>query len=265
MVRVNADIYALQEVQNCAILQRLVDAMTARHSTGYNFFLVPGTDTATGQNTAIVTRVDIVAPVTRSANRAAWPIAGNTCNYNGGQSGTTGVSKHTMASFVVNNRRIGLFTAHYLAFPTTSDRCVQREGQATVARGLINEMIAAGEQVIVLGDFNDYSDRVPDVVNNSPTSRVLRIMREGVLPGVEIFGNFSKTAGGNAVLYEASQQIAQSQRYTAVYDNGNNISQIDHILVSEGLQTLIAAVTIDHTDAPNVVSDHWPIIVDFRI
>ena len=68
----------------------------------------------------------------------------------------------------------------FQAFPDRTDRCVQREAQASVIRELIENELTNNKNIIVFGDMNDYSDTILDVENNVPISRVMRIIRDGL-------------------------------------------------------------------------------------
>jgi len=63
------DVLFLQEVQNCNMLQRLAKGLKGAE---YKWYLVPGTDTATQQNTGLLTRVDPVSDPTRTDDRHEW-------------------------------------------------------------------------------------------------------------------------------------------------------------------------------------------------
>lgn len=254
MAEVNPDILSLEEVQDCDILQRLADEMEKNGAPGLIPYLIPGKDTATMQNVALLTRIDPYVDVMRTENRVAWPIAGNKCNYEG-DSGTYGVSKHYLAKFHVNGIDLSMIGLHFLAFPTTKDRCAKREAQASVLRGLANDAFAAGEEVIILGDYNDYSDKVPDIVSNVPNSRVMQILRDGLVDKDNISISFADS------MHEISSKIDQTERYTSIY-SGGKLSQIDHILVSDGLYKFMDKAFVSHLYPGGEVSDHWPIGFD---
>jgi len=178
--QLNPDVLGLQEVYDCSMLDRLIVKLNAAGATGFKPYLVQGTDTATGQNVALITRIDPITNLARTENRVAYPISGNKCNYTGAN-GTSAVSKHFWARFNISGKLFTVLNHHFLAYPTTPDRCVQREAQASVMRGLINNAISRNDEIVLLGDYNDYSDVVSDVANDVPTSRVMRILRQGLL------------------------------------------------------------------------------------
>jgi len=268
VAKINPDVLNIQEVKDCTMLNRLITAVQLHGVSGYVAYERTGTDTATGQNVGMITKVDIVKDMTRSENRVAWPMAGNTCKYTG-TGGTSAVSKHYIAPFTIGGVPFTIFNHHFLAFPTQADRCAQREAQASVMRGLIDDALNAKSEVMVFGDYNDYSDAVKDSANNVPTSRVMKILRDGLLStGV---GNKTELFEKNLIeadatsLVEISRLIDQPQRYTSAY-NTYDVSQIDHILVSQRLYNNIISGTvyIDHSYDRFVVSDHWPLILDIK-
>ena len=249
------DVLLLQEVQDCDMLRALIAAIG---DDAYKPYLIKGTDTATQQNTGMITKVDPVVDLYRTDAKAAYPMAGNTCG-DKVYDGTQGVSKHLLTEIAVSGKRIGIMDVHFLAFPTLADRCAKREAQATVARAAVDKFLDAGIEAIVLGDCNDYSDAVPDSANDVPTSRVIRILRDGLLDARPTGAN--ATAAAKPVsLVEVSALISHSDRYTSFY-SGSLYSQIDHLLVSPGLAASIAYAKIDHRFPPGTVSDHWPLTV----
>jgi len=124
---------------------------------------------------------------------------------------------------------------------------VQREAQAQVMRGLINS-VSSGDQIVVFGDYNDYSDAVPDSADNVPTSRVMQFLRAGI-------------AADERGLYEVSNRVAKANRYTSAYDK-NKVSMIDHLLISTGLQARIIGANVAFLYPRETTSDHWPFWVD---
>jgi len=244
--QLNADVVALQEVFDCNMLARLIEKLDKLGSMGYKPYLVKGTDTATMQNVALITRIDPISNLTRSENRVAYPVAGNKCGTTNAN-GTSAVSKHFIARFNISGTTYSFFNHHFLAFPTQPDRCVQREAQSQVMRGLINAA-PSNDQIVAFGDYNDYSDAVPDSADNVPTSRVMKFLREGI-------------NAGERLLYEVSNRVAKANRYTSAYDT-NKVSMIDHLLISTGLQQRIIGANVAFLYPRETTSDHWPFWVD---
>jgi len=167
----------------------------------------------------------------------------------------------------INGVRVATIGQHYVAFPTDAPRCAQREAQASVIRGIINAE-ADSKEIILFGDYNDYSDDVPDSSNDQPTSHVMQILRSGLTSTenttVLLRGKLVPiTVAANPTLYETSQLVPQSVRYSNAYDV-DKLSMIDHILVSQRIANAITNVVYDHTYARDTVSDHWPIYIDIN-
>jgi len=245
------------EIEGCDELSMLKSLTT----NTYEPYLIAGTDSSTGQNVGVLTKIDPKTDLMRNEDRQEYPISGSTCGYTG-SSGTSGVSKHYYTTITVNNISIAIVGAHLLAYPTDPDRCASREAQALVLQDSIYSLYSKGYEIIVLGDFNDYDGQVLDINSNKPISQVLEILK----------GN-AGTYTGKYNLRPVSELINQSDRYTEWWDSNANckqdksdLSMIDHILVSTGLYKRISNVFAYHgyTQYCNTYnSDHWPVVVDF--
>ncbi len=245
------------EIEGCDELNMLKSLTTS----AYNPYLIAGSDSSTGQNVGVLTKIDPVTNLLRNDNRASYPIAGSTCGYTGAP-GTSGVSKHYWTTLNINKTPVAIVGAHLLAYPTDPSRCASREAQALVLQETIESLYSEGYEIIVLGDFNDYDGEVLDINLHKPISQVLEILK----------GN-AGTLVGKYNLIPVSQLISQSERYTEWWDENTNckqdqsdLSMIDHILVSPNLYKRISNVFPYHgyTQYCNTYnSDHWPVVVDF--
>lgn len=250
---INADIVGFQEVQDCDVLQQLVARIP---NGGYKYYLIKGTDTATGQNVGIITRIDPFVNLQRTSERVNFPISGSTCNYN--TPGDSAVSKHLYTQFKVGSTTIFFVVVHFVAFPTTPDRCAQREAQASVIRNLVSTTAPANNEVIIVGDYNDYDGVVLDVNNDMPISRVLQFMKSSRSPALNTVATI----------------VSKSNRYSSWWDKNSNcvvtsdeLTTIDHILVSNGLWSKVANGTYAHdysASCTNFFPDHWPVLVTFN-
>lgn len=109
----NYDVLNLVEVESCEVLLELINAIG---DPSYRAYLLPGTDTATGQNVALLTRVDPIEDLWRTSGRAPYPVPGSTCGYD--TSGDYGVSKHYFTRIRPENfPQIFIAGLHFLAFP----------------------------------------------------------------------------------------------------------------------------------------------------
>ena len=254
----NPDIINFCEIEGCDELNTVKSML---NDVTYMPYLKKGTDTSTGQNVGMLTRIDPLVSLYRTEEKYNYPIKGSKCGYTG--SGSTGVSKHYITEFKLGNMNVAFIATHLLAIPTESSRCAQREGQASVLQPIIANYISRGYEVILLGDFNDFDGEVLDVNNNKPTSQVLNIFK----------GNFGDYAG-KYELISVAENVAQSERYSDWYDSDNNCntqsskdySMIDHILVTQGIQNKINSVFFYHAYPEycgTYNSDHYPVVVDF--
>jgi endonuclease/exonuclease/phosphatase family metal-dependent hydrolase len=251
----DADMIQMNEVEDCTALNAVITQLTALGDSTYRPYLVRGTDTSTGQNSALLTRVDPIVDLQRTAATVSIPVSGSTCPSVSGYGTTRGVSKHFYTTFNVSgfSRPITLVGAHLLANPEDHVRCFQREAQATVLANLANAAVASGYHAIISGDLNDWSRTVPDRNGNTPISNVLNIL-----------------TGSNFV--QVGSRMAQADRYSEWYDEDNDcvydlseVSSLDHILVSRSLSTSVSSVTYNHglytASCSSYNSDHYPMSI----
>jgi exonuclease III len=251
------DIVNFCEVEGVDELQMVADLQVA----DYTPYLIAGTDTATGQNVGMLSRIAPSVPLYRTEEKYAYPIPDSRCGYTGAPS-TTGVSKHYITEFSLwENLPVALISAHLIAIPTDPARCAQREAQATILRKVINSYLEKQYGVIVIGDMNDYDGEVLDVNQNIPKSGVLDILK-----GI--------AADNSTILYSVGDRLLPMERYSDWWDSDSNCntesvldySMIDHILVSPNIQKYITNVFVYHGYAEycgKYDSDHFPVVVDF--
>ncbi len=254
--KLDGDLINLCEVEGCDELTMLADRLDG----SYKPYLKRGTDSSTGQNVGMLTRVDPLVNLYRTETKVSYPVTGSTCGYTG-TSGTYGVSKHYITEFAVGEHKVAMIAAHLLAIPTDVTRCAEREAQATVLQSVVADYIQRGYDIIVLGDFNDYDGTVLDINNNTPRSTVLDIL---------------KGKGQEYTLYSVAELIAQQDRYTDWWDSDDNcatssvrdFSMIDHVLVTAPIFEHISDVFIYHgydEYCGKYNSDHYPVVVDFYV
>jgi exonuclease III len=256
----NPDIINICEVEGCDELNILSNTLDGT----YNTYLKKGTDTSTGQNVGMLTRIDPLKDLYRTENKYSYPITGSTCGYTGSP-GNSGVSKHFITEFSLSNMSVAFISAHLLAIPDDPARCAQREAQATVLQGVISEFISKNYEVIVIGDFNDYDAEILDINDNKPISHVLDILK----------GNFGVNSG-KYLLHSVAENINKEERYSDWWDSDNDCntesikdySMIDHILVTETIKKYISNVFVYHgypEFCGKYNSDHYPVVVDLKI
>ena len=256
------DIINFCEVEGCDELNMVVNALN--NTPDYNYYLKKGTDTGTGQNVGLITKIDPLINLYRDETKISYPISGSMCGYSG--SGTTGVSKHYITEYIFENygAPVALISAHLIAIPTDPARCSQREAQAQILQNIVLSYIQKGYEVILLGDMNDYDGEVLDINQDKPLSQVLDILK-----GVK--GDHR----GSYMLTSVATKIPQIERFSDWWDSDDNCdtysvrdySMIDHILVSSGIYQHIVNAFIYHGYSEycgKYNSDHYPVVVDFE-
>ena len=257
----NPDIINLCEVEGCDELNLLKEQLNFQDM--YNTYLKKGTDTGTGQNVGLLTKIDPLVSLYRSEEKVNYPIYGTKCG-NTSVTGSTGVSKHYVTEFYLGSMNIALIGAHLLAIPTDPARCVQREGQAQVLQNIVSSYIQKGYEVILIGDMNDYDVEVLDLNSNVPTSRVLDFLK-----------GLDGEKKGTYTLTNIATKINQSERFSDWWDSDNNcdtntqkdLSMIDHVLVTNNIYDKIDNVYIYHgykEYCGKWDSDHWPLVIDIN-
>ncbi|GAB9474730.1 hypothetical protein Gpo141_00011848 [Globisporangium polare] len=254
----DADILQMNEVEDCVVLNAVIAQLQLLGDNTYQPYLVRGTDTATGQNSALLTRVDPAEDLQRTNTAVSLPVSGSKCPSASGYSKTKSVAKHFYTSFNVAgfSKPITVVGAHLLANPQDKVRCFEREGQATVLAGLTNAAVLNGHHTIFSGDLNDFSATIPDKNNNKPISGVLSIL-----------------TGSSMV--QVADKAPQSTRFTQWWDKNNDcvfasteVSSLDHILVSKSLSASVSNVTfgnfLNDPSCGGYNSDHWPIKITIQ-
>jgi exonuclease III len=253
--KLNPDILNICEIEGCDELNQLIRGL----SSDYKPYLIKGKDTSTGQNVGMLTKVDPIVDLYRSEERVTYPIPGSQCGYTGDPI-ETGVSKHYITEFSINEIKVALIGAHLIAFPTDPLRCSEREAQATILQNVVINYVKKGYEIVVMGDFNDFDSDPLDANDNKPISKVLDILR-------------GKTTTELYLLENSAINIPKEERYTDWWDKNSDcastmseFSMIDHVLISQGLVGKISSVSIYHAYQEfcgKYDSDHFPVIVDF--
>lgn len=253
------DIINFCEVEGCDELQDVVDQIS--NGASYKYYLKKGTDSSTGQNVGMLTKVDPLVNLYRTEAKVSYPIPGSTCGYTG--SGSTGVSKHYITEFNLGGMKLAMIGAHFIAIPTDPARCAQREGQAQVLQYVVSDYIAKGYEIIVIGDMNDFDSEVLDMNNDKPISKTLQILK-----------GMAGEKKGTYTLTNVASKMSQTERYSDWYDSDNNCntssqkdySMIDHVLVSPKIEKNVVSVSIYHgykEYCGKWNSDHYPVVIDF--
>jgi len=250
------DLIVLCEVHGCNELNILKNKLDGT----YTSYLKKGTDKKK-QNVALLSRINPVVNLYRTEERVSYPIPESHCGYKG-PTMDIDVMKHFITEFNFDNMNVALIAAHLLAMPNDPKRCAEREAQATILQNVIMSYISKGYEIIVIGDFNDFDEEVIDLKKNKPNSQVVDILK-----GYK--GKFS----GKYKLYNVSENIEQSQRYSNYHDSDknqntyskNDFSLIDYILVTNEIKNKISKSFIYQVYEKHYCkycSDHYPIVID---
>jgi exonuclease III len=229
----------------------------------YYSYLKKGTDTSTGQNVGLLTRIDPLVDLYRSEEKVNYPISGSKCGTTTA-TGTSGVSKHYITEFNFGGLDVAMIGAHLLAIPTDPSRCVQREAQAQVLQNIVSSYIKKDYEIILLGDMNDYDAEILDINDDKPVSRVLDILK-----------GLDGEKKGTYALTNVAYKMSQTERYSDWWDSDNNCnttsqkdySMIDHLLVTNKIKDRLLNVYIYHgykEYCGKWDSDHYPLIIDLK-
>lgn len=243
------DIVNLIEVENLDALNLFNQRFLS--GRGYKPYLVDGKDTFTGQDVALLTRIDPL-----DERIYFYPQEGRSGNIQ------RGVTKNYYARFVINGRRIALIGVHFLANPGNRGRMHDRQAQADAIKNLAIQLHSEGYRPIVLGDLNDYDGDTLDHIDSRPISKVLSIIKAMGTP-----------SDPSDDLVNLLSLVPKNRRYTAFYDRNDNdeidgeqeFTAIDHILVHNDLADEVREVWIHQDYDPRQVSDHFPIIARFDL
>ncbi|WP_285905141.1 endonuclease/exonuclease/phosphatase family protein [Pseudodesulfovibrio pelocollis] len=243
--QIDPDILNLVEVENIDALNLLNSRYL--NDLRYSAFLENGTDTYTGQDVGLLTRVKPIQAIKRYSHRGKSDDVEKS------------VSKNYYALFHVEDVRFAVITLHFLAIPTHKGRVFERQAQAEAMAHLARFLIGHGYEIIMLGDFNDYDGQVLDLNQNRPITKVLEICK------------LMTDDDPSNDLTNVAMFIEQDQRFTAHYDKNKNgkidgrreLSAIDHILVSSGIVERLHRVWIHQQQDAMKASDHFPVNMTF--
>ncbi len=238
--QINPDILSLAEVENLQALETL--RTEHLRGLGYKAYLVEGSDTATGQDVGLLSRVEI-----RRLGRDPRK----------GRSGSTrkAVSKHYVATAEVGSWKLGLVGLHLLARPERHNRVAAREAQADALLRMARELQDQGRELIVWGDFNDYDGQTLDRDGSRPITRVLSNLRamDPRDPGDD--------------LINVTERLPRQRRFTVRLGGRQSprFTAIDHILLSPALASRLTSVDIPQGSDWRDASDHFPVVARLKL
>jgi len=227
----DADLLALQEVENKAVLERLNTEQLG--GMGYaHLRLVEGNDYR-GLDVALLSRFPIKTAISHASDRFTG-VDGDGTNY--------GFSRDCLEVNLepASGRTLVLLINHLRAKSNTStlEANNRRYAQANRVREILGEHLARDPQanVAVLGDMND-----------TPDSRTLELLTSGPPRLTDPL------------------DAGQGDRYTYVYRGEEQ--QIDYILLSPGLAADLSAgsARVRYDSSFSRASDHFPVFARFTL
>jgi endonuclease/exonuclease/phosphatase family metal-dependent hydrolase len=230
--RLDADVVALQEVENKQLLERL--NQEELQSLNYQYVrLVEGNDVR-GIDVALLSRF----PVKRLISHAQETFKGVD-----GDNTKYGFSRDCLevALEPSQGRELILLINHLRAteWSERSESIARRQAQAQRVREIVDGILKYSPQanLAVIGDLND-----------TPGSKTLDLIIKGT-----------------PALIDPALNVPAAERYTTKYDGKKE--QLDHILLAPGLASDLGtgSVTIDHGSEFSATSDHFPVKASFTL
>ncbi|MEM9571430.1 MAG: endonuclease/exonuclease/phosphatase family protein [Pseudomonadota bacterium] len=252
ILEIDADILALQEVENEKVVNDLADLLRQQGLDYAHVFVGEGLDPFTGQNVAILSKFPaIIKPVLR------YPYALE--DYQDDRTGAPRIAalpKLMRVDFDVEGKIVTVFAAHLKSQRGGETAEEERLAQTRMVRRMARAVAEKGDSrspsyVAIVGDLND------DV--GTPTLRSLRGLHDGSY-------DFQQT----------TRSIDEAERYTHIYcpwsqrlEDGScppeaeEREQLDHVLASYFLDQSVTSAEIIRVD--NDVSDHDAVKVTFDL
>ena len=230
---IDADVIALQEVEDRRAVERLNGALAERNKSYPYFWVGAGTDPFTGQDVAILSRFpNITEPI----------LAYTTLREDfDGEKGArvAALQKFMRVDLEISGEPVTVYTLHLKSKRgNQADSDGERLAQARMVRRLVRATLEKGRpKVVVMGDFNDV-----------PNSEALR----------EILGLNDKSWD---MSHASASENMQGEPWTYVF--AGKRQALDHILLSRFLFDEVTFATVIRFE--DDVSDHDALAVDVQI
>ena len=234
VAKIDADVIALQEVEDRHAVERLNDALAERNKSYPYFWVGAGTDPFTGQDVAILSRFpNITEPI------LAYTTLREDFNTHSGYPRVAALQKFMRVDMEILEEVVTVYVLHLrsrIGNPITSDG--ERLAQAKMVRRLVRATLEKGRpKVVVMGDFNDGAE--------SEALREIRGLNDASWD-----------------MFPASEsERMQGESWTYVYDDARHA--LDHILLSKFLFDEVTSAAVIRFD--DDVSDHDAFAVDVQI
>ena len=232
---INADVIALQEVEDRSAIQSLNAALADRGKSYPFFWVSAGTDPFTGQDVAVLSRYpNLIEPI------RSYPTVRGEFHTDKGYPRLAALQKLMRVDVEIAGEPVTVYALHLKSKrgdPITSDG--ERFAQARMIRRLVRAVLEKDHkpQVVVMGDFNDGpgSDALREIQGLNDASWDLRDAAES--------------------------EKMQGERWT--YDFDGRKEQLDHVLLSRSLFDKVTSATVIRFS--DDVSDHDAFVVDVQI
>ena len=233
--KTEADVVALQEIENKSVLE---DLQTRLQTIGVSYshaWIGKGTDTATGQDVALLSKFPKDGGLIQKYpnERETYKTENDPGNEN-----DTGLSKVLRVNLNVDSKKVSVFVFHLKSQRGGGVSDSQRLSQASIVRRITLPFINKKEMFVVMGDMN--ADR------GSPSLLRMR--------------------GFDDVYADLVQPVHDDDfsgdKWT--YKFNGRTQQIDHILLSPSLRKSFKNGKINYTHGKET-SDHFPIVVTVDI
>ena len=229
---IDADVIALQEVEDRRAVERLNGALAERNKSYPYFWVGAGTDPFTGQDVAILSRFpNITEPI----------LAYTTLREDfDGEKGArvAALQKFMRVDLEISGEPVTVYTLHLKSKRgNRADSDGERFAQARIVRRLVRATLEKGRpKVVVMGDFND-----------GPNSDAVREIR-----------GLNDTSWNMS--HASASENMQGEPWTYVF--ADRRQALDHVLLSRFLFDEVTSATVIRFD--DDVSDHDALAVDVQ-
>ena len=258
--RIDADVIGLVEVGNAQDVRELYRYVQARGEMYPHLAIGQSTDTATGQNVAVMSRLPIVRSLAALPGRESYDRELDDPD----SEDDTGVSKGMWVQIEAGGAPVYIYVLHLSSERGGHEKDAQRIAQASIVRRNYLRQLVTGQHVVVMGDLNDH--------RGQPALRRIRGRDD-------IQEDLLQTAGPTFVSRRGGESFADYGRRLSnhwTYEFNGQRRQLDHVLISQSLKarckvagkmTGIEVEFLDPTAGPNrpqSVSDHRAVKLRMR-
>lgn len=230
----DADVVALQEVENDGVVKDLQEKL-ASIGVSYPFrWISKGKDNQTGQDVALLSVFDTTGTVINEYDDRE----GYLTEQDAGNEKSTGLSKVIRVDLKIGDKELPVFVLHLKSQRGGYESDRQRLAQASIVRRITLPLIHGGFPFVVMGDLN--ADR--------GSAALLRLR-------------------GFDDIYSDLYQPVHNKHFSGdkwTYRYKGRTQQIDHILLSPLLRKSVKQGLIIRHDG-EAVSDHFPVVLKIEI